>query len=473
MHVHVPGRTGLLVSRPPIQLNSLLTYGTSSLLMLRSIYSQGHELSRVALDTLIQQVLQHTSLEALNHAVSRLAQSPDSLPPIDDRELEEMGVRFLASISDSPHWNNDLSVADENHQTIAHLCVLSGYTRLLTKVVDWGIDLDVQDVSGLTALHFAYLRETWDYVRILKDAGAKEHIKDKLGRIPRDMCQCISGVGTASLEWEAASTQAQCLSGGEEDWVNVPSRVSASQENLTLLGIHPMLRLPWGSPGDLKAVDGIRASLMPIPGPPSEDSSIADDESWASAFSNLQISDSPPPLARAPSSVASLSSRRGVGASRYGRFHRMYSPSTPGVRRKVSSAASAKFYSLPATSSFNPLPAFQMPQPVVPPFLDSEPTGYPEEIDNYTSLLSRQPSSQQSSPRTPPSPTSRHHNPEQSSPLDEPRVPHSNLFAVSTKQRLPQSIQQSHSAPRTRYAPPPGPPPPPDYASLDKVVPSS
>src|SRR5882757_7435143 len=99
--------------------------------MLRSIYSQGHELSRVAPDVLIPQMLQHASPENLSHVLRRLAQSQDSLPPIDDRELEELGERFLTTICDSRQWSDDLSFVDENHQTIAHLCVLSGYTRLL------------------------------------------------------------------------------------------------------------------------------------------------------------------------------------------------------------------------------------------------------------------------------------------------------------------------------------------------------
>jgi len=81
------------------KLNTLLTFETVNLLMLRPIYSQGHELSRVALDILIPQLLQHASPETLSHALQ------DGLPPIDDGELEEFGLRFLATTSDSRSYD--------------------------------------------------------------------------------------------------------------------------------------------------------------------------------------------------------------------------------------------------------------------------------------------------------------------------------------------------------------------------------
>ena len=329
--------------------------------MLRSIYSQGHELSRVPLDTLI---LQHASPETdLNHALRRLGQSRESLPPIDDRELEELGARFLATISDSPQWSNDLSFADQNQRTIAHLCVFFGYTRLLRKIVDWGIDLDVQDVSGLTALHCAYLREDRECVRILKEAGANEYIKDNLGRIPRRVCQYIETEGAIHSEREEPSTPARLT---EEDWVHVPRWTSPSPENFTPLGTQLRPQQPWRGPSFFKAVDGgIRASSIPIPRPSIEGSSIADYESWSTAFSNLQITDS---LARAPLSVTSSSSTRGGGApqvSQYGWSHLTSHTSPPRLQRNVSHAASAKYGSLPPTSSFNSLKVFPMPQPAV------------------------------------------------------------------------------------------------------------
>ena len=452
--------------------------------MLRSIYSQGHELSRVALDILIPQILQHASPETLNHTLRRLAQSQDNLPPIDDRELEELGVRFLATISDSPRWGEDLSAFDENHQTIAHLCVLSGYTRLLTKVVDWGIDLDVRDVSGLTALHCAYLREDWDCVRILKEAGANEYVRDNLGRIPRRMCQYAETEGTVHSEREELSTPTPF---SEEEWVDVSSRASASPENFTLLGTHPRLQLPWRSPTIVKAADGgIRAPSIPIPRPSSEGSSSAD-ESWTSAFSNLRITESPPPITRAPSSVTSSSSRPRGGVPQvpqYGWSNRTLPLSPPSLQRSVSQAAPTKHGLLPTTSSFNSLPTFPMPQPAVPLFPVAEPTGYEEESDDCADTPSRQPSSQRSTPSPVTSPISIQHT---LAPTPLHHVTHttrSDLLAVARSlpsQRNQPSHQPTPSIPGTCYNPPPGPPPshpvsskgavpssPPQVSSLEK-----
>ena len=333
--------------------NTLLTFGTVSLLMLRSIYSQGHELSRVALDILIPQVLQHASPESLNHALHRLAQGQDSLPLIDDRELEELGVRFLAAISDSPQWSNDLSFADGIRQTIAHLCVLSGYTRLLTKVVDWGIDLDLQDVNGLTALHFAYLREDWDCVQILKEAGADEYIEDNLGRTPRGMCQRVESEGTEREVGRSSSTE-------EEDWLDVPMLTSPGK--LALLDAQMMPQLDWQNSSEITG-DGICASPMPDLGFLNEDSF---DDSWTQAFSNLQISESPPPLSRTLSSISSSPSWREHRPPRYGWSPRICPPSPMGgVQWDVSSGAPVRFHSLSSTSFNGIAPAFPIPEPAV------------------------------------------------------------------------------------------------------------
>jgi hypothetical protein len=209
--------------------------------VLRSVFSQGGRLPHVAPDIQLPQVLQHASPEVLNHALRRLVQRQDGLPPAPNRELEELGIRFLAAISDSPYWSSDLSFADENHQTIAHLCALSGYTRLLTEVIDWGIDLDVRDVCGLTALHCAYLHEHWDCVRVLKEAGANEYIMDNQGRTPREMYRHAESEGTVDSEWGAG----RFSSAGEETLLDTPN-MSASPDYDTQVMLHLPLQISSG-----------------------------------------------------------------------------------------------------------------------------------------------------------------------------------------------------------------------------------
>ena len=496
------------------KLKSLLTLETTSLLTLRSVSSQGEdELPRASPDVLVPQVLRHASPEALNHAIRLLAQNQDGPPPIDNQELEELGVRFLASTSHVRDWSNNLSVADQNRQTIAHRCVLFGYTRLLTKVIDWDVDLDVQDVSGLTALHCAYLCEDWDCVRILKNAGAGENIKDNLGRIPREMCQHVDDEGTIYSEREVASTPARFSSMGEQVWANIPN-LCAPSENLTLPGTQTVFQPPWRSLGDINAVGGIYASPMPIPAPWSEHSSSADDESWTQAFNNLQISETPVPFARP---IANSSSGRRDIAPRYGQGHLLYSPPPSETQWSAPSGAPATVHDPPTTSSFEDLLlAFPMPQPFAPPFpvpepavpfpipepavpfpipepavpvplpihelaelavssfslpvLDPatpsfpvpEPTGFPEEMNHYADM---QPPLQRDSPGMVPSLISRYHIPMQTSSFHGPHVALSNLPAFSSQQWSPESSRRPYQPPpnasSTRYAPPPGPPPSP------------
>src|SRR5258708_4613176 len=80
-------------------LESLLTLETASLLTLRSVFRQGDEPPCVSPDILVPQVLRHASPEALNHALRLLAQNQDGPPSVDPQELEELGVRLLASNS--------------------------------------------------------------------------------------------------------------------------------------------------------------------------------------------------------------------------------------------------------------------------------------------------------------------------------------------------------------------------------------
>jgi hypothetical protein len=102
-------------------------------------------------------------------------------------EIEPSLVNALLPLRDEPNFVDMVSTSNDSSQTLAHLSVLYGYITLLERLVEWKIDLTVADISGLTALHCAYLKEDRESIRILLGGGASSSIEDKLGRRPRDM----------------------------------------------------------------------------------------------------------------------------------------------------------------------------------------------------------------------------------------------------------------------------------------------
>ena len=157
---------------------------------------------------------------------------------IDAGELEGWIIRFLASLADKPSWENTVSLVNEHNQTLAHLAVLFQYTALLKKVAQWGIDVDVQDVNGFTAIHCAYLCGDLDSVGILKGYGADEDIQDNLGRRPLDMYTLsTSDPGRCSPSSDRTSSSAQRPAAGEEDCETAsspPSSFSSHEARMDL-----------------------------------------------------------------------------------------------------------------------------------------------------------------------------------------------------------------------------------------------
>ena len=175
-------------------------------------------------DSMIPHFLQNVSpagRELLYRAIQP-AQPTSQFFSIDAGELEGWTLRFLASFADTPNWENTISLVNEHHQTLAHLAVLFRYTTLLKQVAQWGIDVDVQDVNGFTALHCAYLCGDLDSVGVLKGYGADEDIEDNLGRRPLDIyTPSTNDLSRGSPSSDRTSSSSQRTTSGEEDWENV------------------------------------------------------------------------------------------------------------------------------------------------------------------------------------------------------------------------------------------------------------
>ena len=240
--------------------------------------------------------------EYLHHA-TQPAHLTSQFFSIDAGELEGWTLRFLASLADNPSWGNTLSLVNEHNQTLAHLAALFQYTALLKKVAQWGIDVDVQDVNGFTALHCAYLCGDLDSVGILKGYGADEDIQDNLGRRPLDMyIPSTSGPGRGSPSSDCTSSSAQRTAAGEEDCETIsmapsqPSSFSSHEATMDLpASRHQLLRMREST---------MNSSVIPasVSMPSLASGNVTDDGERTKGHSRPNLSGSSISLARTPSS---------------------------------------------------------------------------------------------------------------------------------------------------------------------------
>ena len=180
---------------------------------------QKHDVTPETWDSMIPQILQNVSEAGRKtlHDATRPTQPTNQFFSLGVDEMESWMLEFLSSLANSPGWENTVSLVNEHHQTLAHLAVLFQYTTLLKKVAQWGIDVDVQDVNGFTALHCAYMRGDLDSVRVLKRYGADEDIEDNLGRQPVHMyTQITNDLGKSSPSSDRTSSLVQISSVWEE-----------------------------------------------------------------------------------------------------------------------------------------------------------------------------------------------------------------------------------------------------------------
>ena len=97
-------------------------------------------------------------------------------------KLEGLSIRFLSAHSRATKWKKTVSLQNEYGQTMAHIAVMLGYLPLLRSLVDWGIAINLTDLKGSTALHYAFLCNESACAVFLIRSGANELALDELGR---------------------------------------------------------------------------------------------------------------------------------------------------------------------------------------------------------------------------------------------------------------------------------------------------
>ena len=251
--------------------------------------------------------------------IQHMAQSQHHLASISANEMENVAFRFLASFVGSSCWRDTISFTNNQNQTLAHLAVLFQYTALLEKLVEWGVNLDVQDLNGFTALHCAYLCKDWECVRLLRCAGADEDVEDNLGRLPVDVYRHPGYIRAGTPSSDGTSSSAR-VSSEDEDWEKLP-RDASQPSGLEVTGIVK------NQPGSgTHTSDSHKPSIISLASP----SSCGSNGSWIKAFEEkVQITDPPIDLTPSPGNQVSQPPRVGQYAPRYppatsastGQFH--------------------------------------------------------------------------------------------------------------------------------------------------------
>jgi ankyrin repeat protein len=105
---------------------------------------------------------------------------------------ESAFLDILSALSPLPDFPRLLTTANEHGQTLLHLAIHLRYRELVQKLVHWGIDPNVRDINGSTALHIGYLCDDPFVVGFVEAEGATPFVLDELGRSPSELAASVS-----------------------------------------------------------------------------------------------------------------------------------------------------------------------------------------------------------------------------------------------------------------------------------------
>ena len=386
--------------------------------------------------------------------IQHMAQSQHHLAPISANEMENVAFRFLASFVGSSCWREMISFTNNYKQTLAHLAVLFQYTALLEKLVEWDINLDVQDLNGFTALHCAYLCKDWECVRLLRCAGADEDLEDNLGRLPVDVYRRTGYVRSSTPSSDGRSSPA-CIPSEDEEWENV-TRDALQPSSFEVTGVVKDQPGPGADTSDSHSKG--KPSIGSLCLPSSQDSN----DSWIKAFEEkARIADPPIDLTSSPGRQVSQPSRVGQYATPYpaaapastGLFHPHESTRDP---------ATAYYHSpgTPASDLTSSLSLSDTGPPFARVMSHRESGGDPFSVYPASLCTSTMSTPSPMPPETPLHMSWSNHNPHMHRP-DSSASYHHNILHYGSEARLQRLHWPSPSPSRAgmRYDPPSHPPP--------------
>ncbi len=107
--------------------------------------------------------------------------------PLRSSLPESAFIDILSVLEPLPEFPRLLATANEQGQTLLHLAIHLRYRDLVQKLIHWGVDPNVRDVNGFTALHAGYLCDDPFVVGFLEAEGATPFVLDELGRSPTEL----------------------------------------------------------------------------------------------------------------------------------------------------------------------------------------------------------------------------------------------------------------------------------------------
>jgi hypothetical protein len=116
---------------------------------------------------------------------------------------ESAFLDILSALKPLPEFPRLLATVNEQGQTLLHLAIHLRYRELVQKLIHWGVDLNVRDLNGFTALHAGYLCDDPLVVGFLEAAGATPFVLDELGRSPTELTASVpnaNGITTGKDE---------------------------------------------------------------------------------------------------------------------------------------------------------------------------------------------------------------------------------------------------------------------------------
>ncbi|KAG8935102.1 SPT3 Dosage dependent suppressor of Ty-induced promoter mutations-like protein [Tulasnella sp. 418] len=140
----------------------------------------------------------------------------------------ELGEQDGINPSSRPSIEEAISHTNPSGQTLLHLSTILGFHKLVSALINYGIDVDVRDRNGYTALHFAAVCGRLACARLLVEGGADVEIVEGKGKTAMQLAKERDQADVECLLDEAEKASRHAEHRDEEWWDDVDGDADAS-----------------------------------------------------------------------------------------------------------------------------------------------------------------------------------------------------------------------------------------------------